>query len=229
MPADLTIFKVDAPDPVPAGGTLVYTLEVTNDGPGQASDIEVKDTLPPGVTYINDDCSGTVALPTVTCALFDLAPTDNKIITIEVQVDADLVDTTGSASLSNEAEVTSLTTPDPDTNNNSAIELTEVRPGCAGVLATISGTPGNDQIDATMGNDDVIATLAGNDNINGRDGNDKICGGPGHDNILAGSGNDVIEGGPGNDNITGGPGIDTIDGGPGNDNCAGENVTACNP
>ena len=33
--ADLAITKADAPDPVPAGGTLTYTLAVTNLGPTQ--------------------------------------------------------------------------------------------------------------------------------------------------------------------------------------------------
>src|SRR3989442_6304563 len=34
--ADLALLDSDAPDPVPVGGELVYTLSVTNQGPDQA-------------------------------------------------------------------------------------------------------------------------------------------------------------------------------------------------
>jgi len=208
--ADLSMAKADSPDPVAASGTLMYTLTAKNDGPDTAKNVQVTDTLPSGVSYVSDDsgCAHTAGI--VTCEIAELMPTEAKEIKITVQVDADLVDATGSATITNDATVTSLIASDPDTNNNSVLEDTQVLPGCAGVLATIAGTPGMDNIVGTAG-DDVIATLAGNDNITGRDGNDKICGGSG------------------NDNIAGGPGFDTIDGGSGNDNCAGENVTACNP
>ena len=49
-PADLALTKADNPDPAPAGGELLYTLVVTNNGPNHATNVVVTDTLPAGVT-----------------------------------------------------------------------------------------------------------------------------------------------------------------------------------
>lgn len=214
--ADLSITKADSPDPVAAGGVLMYTLTVTNNGAGTALDVQVADSLPAGVSYVSDDSGCSHLAGIVTCNLGDMMVSDTKVIKITVMVDPDLVDATGSATLSNQAEVMSLITPDPDTNNNSTTEDTEVRPGCDGLLATIVGTPGHDNIAGTP-NNDVIATLAGRDNISSGDGNDTICSGSGGDNINAGSGEDFVDSGSGNDRISAGPGDDTVDGGPDRD------------
>lgn len=47
---DLSITKSDNPDPVAVGGLLTYTLTVTNNGPGYATGVVVKDTLPSCLT-----------------------------------------------------------------------------------------------------------------------------------------------------------------------------------
>ena len=52
--ADLEIAKTDNPDPVLAGGQLVYTITVKNNGPHIALDVVVTDTLPAEVTYVSD-------------------------------------------------------------------------------------------------------------------------------------------------------------------------------
>jgi hypothetical protein len=102
-------------------------------------------------------------------------------------------------------------------------------PTCNGLLATICGTDGDDNIVGTAG-DDVIVGLGGNDVIDGRGGNDTICGNEG-DDILKGSngddvliggpGNDILRGGNGNDILVGGAGDDTLEGGGGNDRLNG--------
>ena len=48
--ADLRLDKTDSPDPVVAGDTLTYTLTAINDGPSDARQVVVADTLPTGVT-----------------------------------------------------------------------------------------------------------------------------------------------------------------------------------
>lgn len=90
------------------------------------------------------------------------------------------------------------------------------QPKCSGLIATITGTPGNDIINGTPG-PDIIAGLAGNDVIKGLGGDDVICGGLGNDLIAGGAGNDQLFGGPGADTLRGNAGKDKLRGGNGND------------
>jgi uncharacterized repeat protein (TIGR01451 family) len=69
--ADLAITNLDAPDPVAVGSALFYTLTITNNGPGTATDVTVTDTLPATVTFVSaapsqGTCTGTA---TISCAL----------------------------------------------------------------------------------------------------------------------------------------------------------------
>ena len=50
--ADLSVAKVDSPDPAIASGAMLYTVTVTNAGPSDAEDVVVTDTLPAGITPI---------------------------------------------------------------------------------------------------------------------------------------------------------------------------------
>lgn len=56
--ADLGVVKTAAPAITTVGGTVVYTLEVTNHGPDDTTGVFVEDTLPDGVTYVSDTCEG---------------------------------------------------------------------------------------------------------------------------------------------------------------------------
>jgi Ca2+-binding RTX toxin-like protein len=111
----------------------------------------------------------------------------------------------------------------------------------------VSGTTGNDLIDANYtgdpqgdrvdnndaadgSNDDVIDAGAGNDTIragagddtiDAGEGNDLVWGGDGDDSILSGTGLDSLSGNAGADTIDGGDGGDQIQGGQGNDSLAG--------
>jgi len=49
--ADLSIAKSDAPDPVQTRTDLTYTLTIHNDGPDDAMDVTVVDTLPPQTIF----------------------------------------------------------------------------------------------------------------------------------------------------------------------------------
>nr|WP_310886896.1 calcium-binding protein [Pseudomonas cannabina] len=82
---------------------------------------------------------------------------------------------------------------------------------------TLSGTSGNDLIDAGAGDDtvnggsgnDTLSGGAGADTLNGDGGNDLLQGGAGNDTLYGGDGNDVLDGGAGNDQLNGGDGDDT--------------------
>ncbi|MGH8557357.1 MAG: choice-of-anchor P family protein [Methylococcales bacterium] len=56
--ADLSIIKMDSPDPVVVGSPLTYTVQVTNNGPGLANEVTLQDTLPAGVTVNSITPSG---------------------------------------------------------------------------------------------------------------------------------------------------------------------------
>ena len=86
-------------------------------------------------------------------------------------------------------------------------------------IAVISGTAGNDTIDAShtipgqpMATDsvDMVYGMAGNDTLNAVGGDDQIYGGDGTDTLYGGLGNDRLDGGTGADKMNGGAGDDTF-------------------
>src|SRR5207302_4451364 len=56
--ADVAITNHAAPDPVQVGRHLTYTLAVTNNGPSDATSVQVVDPLPAGVTYVTAETAG---------------------------------------------------------------------------------------------------------------------------------------------------------------------------
>jgi Ca2+-binding RTX toxin-like protein len=105
---------------------------------------------------------------------------------------------------------------------------TGARPQCAGVSATIVGTPGSDTLTGTAGND-VVALLAGDDTFSGGGGSDSVCAGTGSDDVVGGAGNDVLRAQDGDDELRGSLNNDTLLGGSGDDNLNGGTQTdTCN-
>src|SRR2546426_11412345 len=51
--ADLSVTKVDTPDPVNAGSHLTYTITVNNNGPDAAADVTLSDALPAGIFFVS--------------------------------------------------------------------------------------------------------------------------------------------------------------------------------
>ncbi len=89
--AELSISKAAVPDSVVAGSGnfLTYILSVTNDGPSEATDVEVTDQLPEGVTFVTaSETSCNEDDGTVTCSLSSLARDEMVMITIIVTVDS---------------------------------------------------------------------------------------------------------------------------------------------
>ncbi len=217
--ADLSITKVDSPDPVNVGSTLTYTVQVQNLGPGSATGVTVTDQLPNSVDFVSATVtSGQCARKgrKVTCDLGVLnAPTVNYggPPTVTISVVPRQVGT-----ISNTASVKGKQK-DPVSSNNRATATTRVvgpAVTCRGVPATIFGTAGDDVIVGTGGRD-VIATLGGNDTIISLAGRDLVCAGSGNDYVGAGSASDRIFGGAGVDRLLGRGGPDVLRGNAGND------------
>jgi uncharacterized repeat protein (TIGR01451 family) len=245
--ANLSLTKTDSPDPVTVGQTLTYTITVQNNGPANATDVTVVDTLPNSVDFISaNPSSGTCTQQSrkVTCHLGALAAGSSGTLsnpTITIQVRPTKVGT-----ITNSATVTSAEN-DPNRANNSASATTRVNAvptppthtaTCRGQTATIVGNRKGNRLVGT-GHRDVVQAGRGNDTILTDGGNDLICagpgadvvkaggrsdrvfGGPGEDKEFGGGGNDVLKGQGGFDRLFGGRGSDLMNGGPGNDLCRG--------
>ena len=136
--ADVAIVKTGAPNPVTAGNTLTYTLEVVNHGPSDAQDVTVSDPLPAQVTYQSlTSTAGTTcseASGTVSCDLGTLAIDGTQTITIVTTANS-----AGTDSFTNTATVSSSTT-DPDHTNNTA-SFTSNELESADMVITKVGSP----------------------------------------------------------------------------------------
>jgi uncharacterized repeat protein (TIGR01451 family) len=68
------------------GGSLTYTLTVTNNGPDSASGVTVVDTLPAGVTFQSAPSGCAEQSGIVSCALGSIDPGVQKVLEIIVTV-----------------------------------------------------------------------------------------------------------------------------------------------
>ncbi len=84
----------------------------------------------------------------------------------------------------------------------------------------IMGGDGKDEIEGGKGDDELYGEK-GNDDIDGGEGDDLLSGGSGNDELDGGEGDDVLKGGDGNDELEGDDGNDLLVGGAGNDELKG--------
>lgn len=130
---DMAIHKTASPSPIIAGGTLIYTLVISNQSIGTAPIVTVTDTLPTelsNITVISDAVSVIdmgATPPTYSWRIAAIAANSQAVITISGQIDPAFIGT-----LDNTATVEgpfTATNPDPDTSNNtSSITVSVVPP-----------------------------------------------------------------------------------------------------
>ncbi len=116
--ADLEITKQASTLTPVAGGALVYTISVKNNGPDPVTDVTVRDILPAGVVYVSDS-DGCVEGPvgTLTCTFGSIAVGQTRSFTVNVELDMMLA--VGTV-LTNTATVFSTSTLDTNLANNTA-------------------------------------------------------------------------------------------------------------
>jgi uncharacterized repeat protein (TIGR01451 family) len=144
LPTDLALVKTGPAATVPAGGTVTYTLTVTNNGPGNSSGFVVNDSLPAPLTDVTTDSDGcTVTGNDVQCVGGRLVGGDFVSYTITATVPAGVT-----AAIDNTATVTA-NEQDPVPVNNSSTS-TALPSGIA--VVKNAGTPvdvnGNGLVDA---------------------------------------------------------------------------------
>jgi len=144
--ADLSVTKIDSPDPVSTGRNIVYTIVVTNSGPATALGVSLSDTVPAGTTFqaLSAAPGWTCSTPAVggtglaSCTTPTLAANASATFLLQVQV------TAASGTITNTATV-SNSVPDPVPGNNSAVATTTVA-----ALSLLCPTPGKDGPGGTL-------------------------------------------------------------------------------
>src|SRR5438105_259032 len=139
--ADLSVTKVDSPDPVTADSDLSYTVTVHNAGPDSSQGVQLSDPIPANTTFASASVSqGTLAFNanTITANFGTIASGNNATLTLTVHV---LAGTAPGTVIGNAAAAWSTTTTDPNTANNVAGAATLV--AAATVSANLSVTKVN--------------------------------------------------------------------------------------
>jgi uncharacterized repeat protein (TIGR01451 family) len=134
--ADLTISKSDNRDPVAPGDVLVYGVTVANDGPTDATNVQIVDTLPDGFSYVTFAGTGWTCSESggvVTCTLPSLSAGASSQLDISVSVG------TEPGQFSNSVEVTADQA-DADLTDNAASESTTVNAPSSTVASTSSSS-----------------------------------------------------------------------------------------
>jgi uncharacterized repeat protein (TIGR01451 family) len=142
--ADLSLTKEDAPDPVMAGSSLVYTITLTNEGPSDADSVTLSDPLPAGTTFqsLSQPAGWSCSTPaigaggTVSCSLATFT-TGSSVFMLTVLVDSGV--SVGTV-LTNTATATSAT-PDPNPGAESATSATTVAGATTTFSITKTGAP----------------------------------------------------------------------------------------
>jgi uncharacterized repeat protein (TIGR01451 family) len=116
--ADLAVAKSDSVDPVVVGTQFEYDITVTNDGPDDAAGVYLRDSLPDGLTLVSADGASCSRDGDVYCQLRDIPAKESVTVVLYVHA-------LQPGSFKDTATVSSQTY-DPNTDNNSASESTDV-------------------------------------------------------------------------------------------------------
>ena len=112
--ADLSIAKTPAAASTVPGGSVIYTIVVTNNGPSNATGVIVVDTFPADLSHNSNTCGATAGVGTVTWRVGVLpnGATATCLVTFDVAA-------SGTANIVNQASVAGNEA-DPNSSNDSA-------------------------------------------------------------------------------------------------------------
>jgi uncharacterized repeat protein (TIGR01451 family)/fimbrial isopeptide formation D2 family protein len=139
--ADLVIRKTANATTVVPGGTLTYTLTISNVGTVPAASVAITDVLPSQMTYITDTLGITHTVPAAHTYVWRLenpvAP--NARVTFQIRVSVAVALPSPVTALTNSARVTTQT-PEAVTNNNT-VQMTTNSTGSPNPAISLSVSP----------------------------------------------------------------------------------------
>jgi uncharacterized protein DUF11/hemolysin type calcium-binding protein len=179
-----------APEPAAVGSDVSFAFDVTNDGPADATGVQVVMTFPDADAVLASFqtaqglCSQT-APGEVTCDLGTLA--EGAAVATQL-----VVTPVTAATLPVSAQADSAEGAIGSASDSAAV----TGPSC-----DVVGTQGDDTLTA-LAPGDVVCGLGGDDGLTGVDGDETLLGGTGDDALAGAPGNDVLDGGNGTDLAT---------------------------
>jgi uncharacterized repeat protein (TIGR01451 family) len=161
--ADLAVTKVDTPDPVTAGNNLTYTINLVNNGPSNASGVDVTDAIPANTTFVSatvttgsgwlTSAPAVGGTGNVVFGKATVTPGETAVFTIVVNVNAA---TPNDTVITNSAVVTSISD-DPNSGNDVGTATTTVGVGSADISVTKT-----DSTDPVMAGASITYTITVN-------------------------------------------------------------------
>lgn len=138
QPADLSLTKTANRMSANVGDAVKFTLTIRNDGPGNVTDVTVKDYLPAGFTYVsNAPSQGSYASGTGVWSVGNL--NNGQSATLELNVTV-----TATAAYTNYAQITASSLPDPDSTPNNRPAGPPVEDDEAQATVTVPAGPAGD-------------------------------------------------------------------------------------
>ena len=138
--ADLSVTKTATPATVVPGQTTTYTVTATNNGPSNAENVDVTDTVAdPNISLTSATASGaacTVTADVARCSVPVLAPGSSLTMTVVGRVSPDAP---GGLAIGNTATATSNTSDTDDADNTATASITTAAP-LADIATTKTGT-----------------------------------------------------------------------------------------
>jgi uncharacterized repeat protein (TIGR01451 family) len=118
--------KKSGPTTVTAGERITYTLVLTNNGPSTGRGVDVKDILPPGVTYVSGSATQGACTSSI-CQLGTMAPDSVVTMTIVALVGADVTGVLTNTGAAFSADIESNQANNTSTITTTAIAQTSIR------------------------------------------------------------------------------------------------------
>lgn len=131
-PADLAVSVSDGTDCVDEDDALAYSIVVTNNGPGAASNVTLTNVLRDGTGFVSASAPCTFANNTLTCAIGTLAANASVAFTLNARADTVQLITSTATITASEA--------DSNAANNTAEDSTRVNCDCA-IATAAHGSP----------------------------------------------------------------------------------------